>query len=372
MNSIKNTALIVLLAGAGYLAWQHFSGRAPIAPPPGVPQDSGDAPKVEIPGMPGTGFAGGGAPKGRVDPGSEAPRFVPGKAAPAGTQSLASKREPGPPLPLLPSGPEPAGTPRPDPSGGLASTLSAKATTTEPPRAEAPDRRPDTEIGEQFVKCMTAAGAALEQGLLTDVLTQLSEYYHHPDLTVAESKKLVGLLDQLAGSVIYSREHRLEPPYRVRPGDTLDEIARTYRIPPELLAKINGIRSPADLEKIEELKVVRGPFHAVVHLDEGEMTLMLERHDDEGKTHPVYAGRFQIKAGPDPAALVGDYEVHFKQSRLRKTGPLFLELSKGVAIQGGEQPIDPPPQRGALQMGPQDMEDVYDILAVGSQVVIRR
>ncbi len=366
MNSIKNTALIVLLAGAGYLAWQHFSGRAPLAPPPGVPQDSGDAPKVEIPGMPGTGFAGGG----------EAPRFVPGKAAPARPESLASKREPGPPLPLLPSGPEPANTPRPDPPGGPATALSAKAGsasgTAEPPRAEPPDRRPDTEIGEQFVKCMTAAGAALEQGLLTDVLTQLSEYYHHPDLTAAESKKLVELLDQLAGSVIYSREHRLEPPYRVRPGDTLDKIARAYGISPELLAKINGIRSPGDLERIEELKVVRGPFHAVVHLDEGEMTLMLERRDEEGKTHPVYAGRFRIKAGPDPSALVGDYEVHFKQARVRKTGPLFLELSKGVAIQGGEQPIDPPPQRGALQMGPQDMEDVYDILAVGSQVVIRR
>ena len=44
--------------------------------------------------------------------------------------------------------------------------------------------------------------------------------------------------------MIYSTEHQLEPARVVKPGETLDTIAKEYNVPSQLLAKINGI--PAD------------------------------------------------------------------------------------------------------------------------------
>ena len=51
------------------------------------------------------------------------------------------------------------------------------------------------------------------------------------------------LLDQLAGTVIYSRQHLLEQPYLVRPGDTLSSIARRYGTSVEAIMAANRMFS---------------------------------------------------------------------------------------------------------------------------------
>ena len=82
----------------------------------------------------------------------------------------------------------------------------------------------------------------------------------------ADTQKVETLLGQLAGTVIYSTEHQLEPARVVKPGETLETIAKEYNVPWQLLAKINGIPAPDQLRPGQELKVVRGPFSAVVDL----------------------------------------------------------------------------------------------------------
>ena len=96
---------------------------------------------------------------------------------------------------------------------------------------------------------------------------KLSLWYADPRLTPAEDDKLTDVLGQLAGTIIdSSSEHLLEKPYVVKPTDTIDSIAMAYYVTPKLLAKINGLDDPKAIRAGDTLKVIRGPFHAVVHI----------------------------------------------------------------------------------------------------------
>ena len=132
------------------------------------------------------------------------------------------------------------------------------------------------------------------------------------ELPPAAKQELNGLLDRVAGSVIYSRQHLIALPYQTQPGDTLDRIAEAYEVPWQLLAKINGISDPQRLRPGEQLKVFRGPFHAVVNLQRYEMTLYLGDR---------YAGRFKIGIGKDHSTPLGDHKVLDKVRNPAYYGP---------------------------------------------------
>ena len=157
---------------------------------------------------------------------------------------------------------------------------------------------------------MTPFAAALEQvrheldaGRLSEAHYQLSRWYDDPNLTPQEQQHLNELLDQLAGTVIYSTQNLMEPACEVQQGETLERIAQRYNVPWQLLAKINGIEDPHSLRPGERLKVVRGPFSAVISLEKHTLTLMLNN---------AYAGRFPIGVGQDFPPPEGQYFVNDK------------------------------------------------------------
>jgi murein DD-endopeptidase MepM/ murein hydrolase activator NlpD len=155
----------------------------------------------------------------------------------------------------------------------------------------------------------------------------------------------------------------LEQPYRVQPGDTLEQIARRYNVPPELLAKINGIRDPRNLAPGRELKVIRGPFSALVDLGRRELTLMVQGR---------YAGRFPIDvAGPD-AIAPGTYMVRDKKDvRPRLGDPVAGQVGTFLISLGGPAAIGDR-NNAPVALGSRDLEDVFGILSLGSRVVIQR
>lgn len=53
--------------------------------------------------------------------------------------------------------------------------------------------------------------------------------------------------------------------YKVQSGDMLSEIGKSYNIPYELIMSINDIKRPEALAAGKTIKVINGPFHAVVH-----------------------------------------------------------------------------------------------------------
>ena len=100
---------------------------------------------------------------------------------------------------------------------------------------------------------------------MDDALFALTVWYGEPSLNAEQNQRCVNLLDQLAGSVIYSQDSFMEPAYVVQEGETIEDIAAKYSVPLEFLARINGVEPPYQLYPGETLKVVRGPFRAEVN-----------------------------------------------------------------------------------------------------------
>ena len=236
------------------------------------------------------------------------------------------------------------------------------------------------QVRQPFAEFIAAAKERLSRGDFVEVYEALSAWHGEQRLSTDEARQLTELLDQVAGTVIYSTGHFLEPAYRVRPGDTLERIAETYEVTPRLLAKINGIRDPWSLEPGEELKVVRGPFDATVDLDKLELTLNLQGR---------YAGRFSIGTGNDYPQLEGSHTVREKMigptyfgrdgtiaadDPENPLGKHWIGLENRIGIHGTNYPrnVGAVGGRGAICLGDRDIDDVFDILTVGSRVVIRR
>ena len=162
----------------------------------------------------------------------------------------------------------------------------------------------------------------------------------------------------------------------------MEDIAKQYDVPWQLLAKINGITSADQLQPGQQIKVLRGPFSAVVDISKKTMTLMLDRR---------YAGKFALDIDPSVTVEEGHWEVKQKlltpaNANLPGTGPttpteersLMLSSANGgvekVAVLRGTVSTNPlaEPAGRILRMKPADAEDVFDILSLGSKVVIRR
>ena len=152
---------------------------------------------------------------------------------------------------------------------------------------------------QQAVKAYLATAAQkIQDGQALEVLRALSPYYGDERFSKEDSELLVGILVQAATQVIYSQKNLLEPAYVVQPNDTLASIASKYGIPLEFIARVNGISAPYTLQPGQNLKVLRGPFNAMVHLDRCELVLTL---------NGLFAGRFWIGIGGNLSTFDGDF-----------------------------------------------------------------
>jgi hypothetical protein len=405
MNSMKTLVVMCLLAAAGY--WMYMYMGQKTESPPADAQAFTSPPTVQIPGLnsPSPQVAGGtssvpenapatllGAGSASSLPANSSPipgqggstsgTSIVGNAPPAGG-GVTLLTPPGPTsIPNASQGSVPGGT-MPNLLSGAAAGQTPAATYPQPSAAPSSPAAPSSDgtFQGKFAEFMQAVQKKLDEGRLSEAQLALSSLYDNPDLPQAQARQVTELLDQLAGTVIYSRQHFLEQPYVVRPGDTLEQVADRYNVPPVLLARINGIREGLQLEPGQELKVVRGPFNAVIHLDKHELTLMVEGR---------YAGRFAIGVGCDQPKLEGTYIVREKNVNPVYRGPdgitvpggdprnplgkFWIGLSNNIGLHGTVDPqnIGRDDNRGAICLGDRDIDDLYGILSVGSRVVIQR
>jgi LysM repeat protein len=211
-----------------------------------------------------------------------------------------------------------------------------------------------------------------------DALRTLSVFYDRTEVAGRDRQRLLDVLDPLAGKVIYSTEHLLEPPYQVRPGETLLEVSQQYQVPALLLKNINGIADPQRLTPGSVLKVVRGPFRAEITLARDELVLFLDNH---------YAGRFAVSVGNDPRPAPGEYTVLGKQegreyyapdgSRIpplandNPYGRWWIDLGGDICIHASAATTPTHGGLGCVALDSNDAADVFGILSIGSKVLIR-
>lgn len=229
----------------------------------------------------------------------------------------------------------------------------------------------------------------LRDGNLVAALRALTPWAIDSGLNQEQSRRCMTLLDQLAGTVIYSRESMIDPAYVVQAGETLEEIATKFAVPKELLARINGIVAPYALSTGEQLKTIRGPFRAVILPETNQLILYVGRN---------YAGRFNVKLGRDLPREAAFYDVAEKTPGRsyfdRRLGREVLKGEPGnrygaywLGLRGehittghsvgihsrpvGDSDVIQPSEVGSVSLDPIDAGDLFSILSVGSRVEIR-
>lgn len=238
---------------------------------------------------------------------------------------------------------------------------------------------PASKPGRSYENAKQLAIQQAEKGLLKDALATLSMFYNAQELTTAQRTDMIDLLDALAREVIYSRRHLMELQYVIAPGETLEQIAKRYNVPQEVLARINGIDEGSEPDPGVQLKVIQGPFRAEVNLANHEITLFLGE---------LYAGRYPASFGNEPQPQPGIYEVADKQ-RTRNYysangmqisaddpknpyGGFWIDLGQDVCIHGSPELDSGASNLGCIGLSPLDASDVFGMLGRGSEVTIRR
>jgi LysM repeat protein len=394
VNALKPLILLTIMGGVGFFVYRSLN-KAPSEPPPGTDTSVTASPEIKLgdasrsknlPTADGAnllrpshdsvapGFNSSGS---RSNTGSDAPPF---SAAPVDSTAA----QPSSPLNAAPSS-EPASQAAPAETASQA--VSGLDQAHAPPNANGANSNAQVQDRSQsFAVAWGAIQPKLASGQFSEALEDLTVWRNHPSLAPEERNRVETLLNQLAGTVIYSREHLLAAPYVVKPGDQLEQIAETYKVTPELLAKINGIDPVRPLEPGAQLKVVPGPFSAVVEAGADRLTLLLngryagsfpvadwgsavaerahsgapmELTISQKTTAPIYNGpQGEMQAG-DPANPLGD--------RLMTLGGEF-------AIHGTNPQAAPQVQQpsAGIRMNANDMGELYDILTVGSRVILRK
>ncbi|HVU88169.1 MAG TPA: L,D-transpeptidase family protein [Pirellulales bacterium] len=406
MQAFKTLLIVAVLSAVAYGVYVALTGARDVEPPPGVvAEDWQGGPQIELPTMDGSQNTPPanltGAPPAAASPAPQVvqPQTATAVEAPPFTATPAAPDTSAAPPFVAPSvGPSnPGALPGGDGSAGLAPPPVNDATMTVPDVQQPPigdgamnganvvqpagNAPPASGLPEStFATDFATAQALLAESRLDPALLLLSRWYDDPRLTEQDQQALMPLLNQLAGTVIYSQEHFLLPAYEVQPGDTLDRVAQQYRVPWQILAKINGVGDPNQLRPGDKLKVVQGPFDASVNMRTRQLTMMLGGR---------FAGRFPIGIGADQAAPEGEFVVKNKTPNPTYYGPdrvidandpanplgkYWIGLDDHFGIHGTNDPgsIGQANSPGCIRLSPRDIEDVYDMMTSESRVRIVR
>jgi lipoprotein-anchoring transpeptidase ErfK/SrfK len=274
------------------------------------------------------------------------------------------------PAPVVPSAAEPPAGASPRERVALVSSV-AESPAGPPPGQSAADPR------------LAAIDADIAAGKTLAAHKALSKlYWDQPALRGA----IAGRIDGTARSIYFDPQPHYMAPYEVAPGDQLRVFARRYNVPWEYLARLNRIEDPSRVKAGQRLKVIKGPFAAVVDL--GDFTLTVHAHG-------YYVRRYPVGVGKDGSTPMGTFHVVLKETNPKYYGPDVVMERNDPANPLGErwiglddgtgQPssyglhgtIDPgsigkAASRGCVRLRNEDVAEVYDLLGVGSEVVIQR
>lgn len=232
------------------------------------------------------------------------------------------------------------------------------------------------QLSEADIAVLAQIDTWLEKGNDLQAHRELSQlYWKRRDLRETIRERI-----ERTAHAIYSapQPHYLKP-YEVQPGDQLRLIARRYEVPWEYLAGLNRI-DPRKIRPGQKLKVIKGPFGAVVDLGDFALTV---------HAHGYFVRRYPVGIGRDGASPIGKFRVQEKLVNPTYYGPdgviaadnpdnplgeRWIGIGDSYGIHGTIEPdsIGRAESRGCIRMHAEHVAEVYDLLSVGSEVLIRR
>ena len=170
----------------------------------------------------------------------------------------------------------------------------------------------------------------------------------------------------------------LDAVHEVKPGDTLGKIASTYGSTVDFIKRANGLKSDV-IRPQQKLKVPKGKFTIVV--DKSQNQLLLTENNQFIKTYPVATGK-------DNSTPIGTFKivtkipnpVWYKQGAVvppespeNILGTRWMGIDKqGYGIHGSVDPsaIGHQVTAGCVRMTNSDVEELFDIVPLGTEVTI--
>ena len=146
------------------------------------------------------------------------------------------------------------------------------------------------------------------------------------------------LLSEVNQTVVFSTrrfgDDRWGGTYAVQPGDRLDRIGAKYAVTPSLLMRLNGIDNPRRLRAGATIKVLKGPFHAVVSKSAFRLDLYL---GSPAGSDSVYVTSFPVGLGKDDSTPKGTWLVE-PQKKIQN--PVYYS-PRGEGVIDADDPANP-------------------------------
>ncbi|MDP7400487.1 MAG: L,D-transpeptidase [Phycisphaerales bacterium] len=241
----------------------------------------------------------------------------------------------------------------------------------------------------------------LKDGLGVEGRQRLSDALGSGGLDEARASEVRVALAQLSETLVFGSGVAQRDPFArefiIPEGGVLAKIAQnqTNGLHWKFLARINGISSPNRIRSGQRLKLLDGPFHAVVDKSAYRLDLWMGQEDDR-----VYVRSFNVGLGRDNRTPEGQFQVSSRvenpQHTDPETGKIFdkndplnpvgehwiaikgtepaTEKLSGFGLHGtiDENSIGRSESLGCVRMLPDDIALLYEVLGPGrSEIELR-
>lgn len=170
----------------------------------------------------------------------------------------------------------------------------------------------------------------------------------------------------------------LDTSHEVKPGDTLGKIASMHGTTVEFLKRANGLKSDL-IRPHQKLKIPKGKFTIVVDKSQNQLLLTEENQ---------FIKSYQVATGKENSTPVGTFKIMTKvphpvwykqdavvppESPENILGTRWLGIDKpGYGIHGSVDPTTMGQQMtaGCVRMTNSDVEELFDIVPLGTEVTI--
>lgn len=224
----------------------------------------------------------------------------------------------------------------------------------------------------------------------------LNRALHSPGATVSERQSLRARLAELNSRLVFSAVVTPGDPlvetYTIQSGDRLAKIVDNHDLGIDwrLVQRINGIGDPSKIRVGQKIKLLRGPFHAVVFKKDYRLDLYADARDPDGnrlyirsfsvglgENNSTPTGKFVVKSG---SKLIDPHWVNPRTGeRFSNTDPKNPIGERWIGIEGAEpatqtlsgyglhgtiepQSIGHDASMGCVRMLSEDVEVIYEML----------
>ncbi len=228
--------------------------------------------------------------------------------------------------PTAPDANSPSGSTDANDGTGQLSTGGTDANATVPPGPANPNVDPNNDISRlqsvpavQAVAMVAEGNKLLAEKKFAEGRALLSKALLSGNLGEATAETVRGKLEALAEKMIFSRQIFDGDPYTLQyafaSGEVLVKVERklALHVPTQILLKINGITRAESIRAGQMLKVIQGPFHAIVDKSDFTMDIFLHRKGFE----PAYVKRLRVGLGKNSSTPVGMWRLRLGSKRNR-------------------------------------------------------